>query len=551
MKQSTITKIAAGTAIGLTVLTGAAVVGNIQATNQMEHAASVREQSITAADAVQDSSRFLTNTVRAYTATGDSDWLDQYWTEINETRTQARAIETLESLGTPQSELDLVAQASANSGTLVNTETRAMRLMLEADDVPVAQMPPAVGEFDFSGADAALSSDDQRALARDLVHNDAYQAEVAGIMGPLAQFHDTTSARVTAEAERTEFLRSFTEIALAVIAALLSIALIVILWVFHRQLGAVVRRYAEELRGRDPRDLTFSLTPGGVEELHDLADAFNAQNDQVADVLASIRNNAEGLSAASTQLTSTAQRLDQASARTRAEAERASGAASGVSDSVSTVASGTEEMSSSIREIATAATRATGVAQEAVHSAEATAGIVTKLSESSIRIGEVMKAITSIAEQTNLLALNATIEAARAGEAGKGFAVVASEVKELAQQSAAATEDISTRVLGIQDDAAATSAALAEISEIINRINETQSTIASAVEEQTATTNEMSRSVHGAASNASGIASNISTVASTATDTSNGAAETLSAAEELNRLSSGLEQIVRGFTLRA
>nr|WP_246308634.1 methyl-accepting chemotaxis protein [Kineosphaera limosa] len=208
-------------------------------------------------------------------------------------------------------------------------------------------------------------------------------------------------------------------------------------------------------------------------------------------------------------------------------------------------------MSASIQEIATAATRATGVAQEAVHSAELTAETVRKLSESSIRIGEVMKAITSIAEQTNLLALNATIEAARAGEAGKGFAVVANEVKELAQQSAAATEDISTRVQGIQDDAAATSAALANITEVIARINETQSTIASAVEEQTATTNEMSRSVHDAASGSSGIASNIDKVAGNAGETSDGAAQTLTAAQDLSRLSQELHDIVGQYRVRA
>src|SRR4029079_181014 len=139
--------------------------------------------------------------------------------------------------------------------------------------------------------------------------------------------------------------------------------------------------------------------------------------------------------------------------------------------------------------------------------------VMARLGESSTAIGNVVKVITSIAEQTNLLALNATIEAARAGDAGKGFAVVASEVKDLAQETARATEDISRRVDAIQSDTTNAVEAIAEISRIIAKINDYQVTIASAVEEQTATTGEMSRSVGDAANGTSEIAQTISEVA--------------------------------------
>ena len=171
-----------------------------------------------------------------------------------------------------------------------------------------------------------------------------------------------------------------------------------------------------------------------------------------------------------------------------------------VASSVDTVAAGSSQMESAIREIATNATEAARVAGQAVTVAETTTRTVGKLGDSSQEIATVVKLINGIAEQTNLLALNATIEAARAGEAGKGFAVVASEVKELAQETARATEDISRRVEAIQADTAGAVDAIGQISSVIGEINDFQATIAAAVEEQTATTNEMNRNVAEAAS---------------------------------------------------
>jgi methyl-accepting chemotaxis protein len=184
------------------------------------------------------------------------------------------------------------------------------------------------------------------------------------------------------------------------------------------------------------------------------------------------------------------------------------------------------------------------VGGSAVTLASATNGTVAKLGESSLEIGNVIKVITSIAEQTNLLALNATIEAARAGEAGKGFAVVATEVKDLAQETARATEEISRRVQAIQSDAQGAVDAIAEITQVIGRINDYQTTIASAVEQQAATTNEITRSVSDAATGSTEIADTISGVAQASQTASAGIEEAKRATAELARMGAELQTLV-------
>jgi methyl-accepting chemotaxis protein len=181
--------------------------------------------------------------------------------------------------------------------------------------------------------------------------------------------------------------------------------------------------------------------------------------------------------------------------------------------------------------------------------AENTTRTVGKLGDSSQEIATVIKLINGIAEQTNLLALNATIEAARAGEAGKGFAVVASEVKELAQETARATEDISKRVEAIQADTAGAVDAISQISTVIGEINDFQATIAAAVEEQTATTNEMNRNVAEAATGTQGIAAAISGLAAGTQETNERVADAQRAASELARMSGELQDAVARFTV--
>jgi methyl-accepting chemotaxis protein len=303
-------------------------------------------------------------------------------------------------------------------------------------------------------------------------------------------------------------------------------------------------RCVEVLRRIKNGDLTARTGLTGKDEVAQLAEALDTSTESVAVMVRQVADNAHHVAAASEELSAVSVQMSSAAEETSAQAGTVSDAAGLVSQNVQTVAAGADEMGVAIREIATSATQAASVSAQAAQTAERTNVIVAKLGKSSAEIGEVIKTITSIAEQTNLLALNATIEAARAGEMGKGFAVVASEVKDLAQETARATDDISRRIGAIQDETEQAVVAIGEITEVTARINDHAATIAAAVEEQTATTNEMARSVAEAASSANDIAGNITGVAQAADATATGATETQTTAQELARMAEELHQTI-------
>jgi methyl-accepting chemotaxis protein len=287
------------------------------------------------------------------------------------------------------------------------------------------------------------------------------------------------------------------------------------------------------------------------DELGDLTLAINKMSGSLKSMIMAITENSLHVASASEELSNTSQQISANSEETSAQAKVVSDSAQQVSQNLQTVATGAEEMGVSIREIAKNATEAARVATSAVKVAETTTVTVSKLGDSSNEIGQVIKVITSIAQQTNLLALNATIEAARAGEAGKGFAVVANEVKELAKETAKATEDISRKIEAIQGDTKAAVEAIASISEVINQVNGISTTIATAVEEQNATTNEMARNVSEAAHSSGEITSNINGVAQAAESTSQGAGDTQKAAQQLVETSAELRRLVEQFKIDA
>ncbi len=290
---------------------------------------------------------------------------------------------------------------------------------------------------------------------------------------------------------------------------------------------------------------TSALTSG--DEPGQMGRALDTAMHRLRSTVSSIDVSASSLATAAERMAATTTRIGASAQETSAQAQTVSAAAEQVSRSVETVSAGSEQMGASIREISQNAAEAARVAAEAVTITGTTSATMNKLGDSSSEIGNVIKVITSIAEQTNLLALNATIEAARAGDAGKGFAVVASEVKDLAQETARATEDISQRVEAIQTDTNGAVTAIEEISRVIVRISEFQTTIASAVEEQTATTAEMNRSVAEAATGAGAIAQSITSVAESARITSQGVADSQKETAELFQMSTNLNDLIAKF----
>jgi len=287
----------------------------------------------------------------------------------------------------------------------------------------------------------------------------------------------------------------------------------------------------------------------GNDELGEVSRLFNLFMDKLQELLRGVVAHTHKLTAASQQLLEASEQITIDSGETAEQSDAVSRVTLHVTENLQSLATGAGEMTLTIQNIAGNTNEAAKVAGSAVSVVQAAYATVTKLGKSSAEIGEVIKVITSIAEQTNLLALNATIEAARAGEAGKGFAVVANEVKELAKQTAKATEDISRKIITIQGDTKGAVTAIGTVSGIIRQINDISATIASAVEEQSATTNEMTRNTSDAAQGAGDISANIGGVAQSAAGTLSRTQASQKAAQELSSIATELSGLMRQFKI--
>ncbi|BCY06378.1 methyl-accepting chemotaxis protein [Actinoplanes sp. L3-i22] len=355
---------------------------------------------------------------------------------------------------------------------------------------------------------------------------------------------DAAKAITAVRAGRSTMLSAF--VLAAVLLALLGAA------AAYFQASRIARRVGAltgALKRLAARDLTATVADRGRDEIGQASAALNTAATELRAVMAEVTT-------ASSEVAGTAQRVAGAGAELSSAAETAAsragqvtGSASTVSHVVQTVAAGAEQMGASISEISRNAQEAAQAGRDGVGLTSAAAGVVDELRESTTKITDVVRLIATIAEQTNLLALNATIEAARAGETGKGFAVVANEVKELAQETARATEDVTARVAAIEADTARAVDSIGAISARIAQVNDYQTAIAAAVEEQAATTAEMARNIAEAAGGSREIADGISSVSGAVDGTRDSVATAQRAADELNATAQRLTGLVGRFTV--
>ncbi len=327
-----------------------------------------------------------------------------------------------------------------------------------------------------------------------------------------------------------------------------SVALIIVtIFFILKAVSSRMKRTVGVLDRVGSGDLTQRVAIENNDEVGQMSGALNETVERIQTFMKSIVQSIDTLTHSSSRLSDLSTNMTRNAQETSSQAGTVAGSAQEISNNVESAAAGVEEMGASIREIAHNANSAASVASSAVEASDQANRTITKLSDSSKEISHISNMITSIAEQTNLLALNATIEAARAGDAGKGFAVVANEVKELAKQTSTATEDISRKIETIQIDTNEAIQAITQISSVIEQVNDISMTIASAVEEQTATTSEMGRNLGICAGGTSEIARNINGVADNARGTEEAIVNTQKATMELQNMADQLRGLVSAF----
>ena len=506
-------------ALGLMAAIGAVSYGNTQALVQNSDWVEHTHEVLDGTDAILSALKDAETGQRGYLITGVASYLEPYTTGRDAVD---RSLATVRDL------------------TSDNAEQQARLTDLE---------PLIAAKFDEMQQTIDVRDDEGFEAAQEIVLSDQGKVVMDQIRALLDEITGAESALLVERAEAAE--RSANATTVAVLGGT-SAAIVVVLLLatfltrsITRPINGLTSRLREIADGDG--DLTQRVDDSRADELGALATVFNRFVGNIADLVRQIGETAATSSAAAQELSVVAAEMTRQSSDAAAQASMAAAAAEQVSSNVQTVAAASEQMGASIHEIARSASDASNAGRTAVESTEGVNVTIGRLGDSSAAIGGVVALINTIAQQTNLLALNATIEAARAGEAGKGFAVVAGEVKELAQETAKATEEITTRITQIQADVDTAVAAISTTTAVIGQVNDHQSSIAGAVEEQSATTSAMAANVSEAAVGATSIAENVLSIASTSQTMVGTIDQVRTAADELARSSQHLDELVGRF----
>ncbi len=555
----------------LLVILGLISVLMLKGQNALNAAQQIRYQSYQAADELRQSSMDLTRLARTYVSTGDSKYEDLYWEVLNirggkKPRPDGRTIslnQIMKDLGFTNAEFAKITEAGNNSDGLVWTETIAMNAIK--------------GLFHDDNKKFSIKKDPDLKLARELMFNDKYHQYVVEIMSPINDFFKLLDERTQNQVqEYVDKSNRYLWFALSLIA-LLIVTSIVSYYLITKKISIPVAALLEEVNLIGDGDLTREIHSNSKDEIGSLTNSLSAMSKKLRTMFTDIASGTQTLSNSSDKLSTISDQITTNSDQTADKSNSVAAAADEMSTNMNSVAAATEqastniqmvvaaaeEMTATINEIASNTSKCSETTAQAVTSARDVSEKVDELGKVVADINKVTDTISDISEQTNLLALNATIEAARAGEYGKGFAVVAGEIKALAQQTAEATSEISGKISGVQSTTGEAVAAIESIVKIIKVINDIVTAVATAVEEQSATTKEISNNVSQAATGVQEVNTNvnhasvvvgnvtkdISEVSQSAADVMTGSSQINESAQVLSKLSETLRQKVQQFKI--